>query len=226
MVVAKQRRPTVARPPIPGLLDQQRIVAILRHVEPSLAVEATEALVTGGVACLEVALNSPSALAMLSAIHEHFADRVSLGAGTVLDTKDAEAAIKAGARFIVSPHTRSSLISAMANRGIPCIPGALTASEVVVAWDAQATLVKLFPAASVGPGYLRDLRGPFGHIPFLPTGGITLENAASFFAAGAWGLGVGSALANPEAIRGRKFTELRERAAAFAKIGRDARGHP
>jgi 2-dehydro-3-deoxyphosphogluconate aldolase/(4S)-4-hydroxy-2-oxoglutarate aldolase len=111
----------------------------------------------------------------------------------------------------------------MAARAVPVVPGAFTATEVVQAWSAGASLVKLFPAGPVGPGYLKDLRGPLGHIPLLPTGGLTLDNARSWVQVGAWGLGLGSALVDPRLLAQGQFDELKRRAAGFAEIARDAR---
>ena len=99
-----------------------------------------------------------------------------------------------------------------------CIPGALSPTEVLSAWRAGASVVKLFPAGPVGAGYLKDLRGPLADIPLLPTGGVTLDNAATFIAAGAWGLGLGSALVAPDLVASGQFDELTRRAAAFAAI--------
>ncbi len=110
----------------------------------------------------------------------------------------------------------------MAGRGVPCIPGAFTATEVLSAWRAGASVVKLFPAGAVGASYLKDLRGPLSDIPLLPTGGVTLDNAATYIAAGAWGLGLGSALVAPDLVAGRRFDELTRRAAAFATIAAGA----
>src|SRR5215471_7186743 len=169
-------------------MEQTRIVAILRRTEPSEAVETARALLAGGVRCLEVTCDSPGAFDMIAAIERAVGGDATLGAGTVLDEASAEAALQAGARFLVSPHTDASLIGRFAARGIPWIPGAFTATEILSAWRAGAPVVKLFPAAPVGPDYVKDMRGPLRHIPLLPTGGIDLDNAAAFLQAGAWGL--------------------------------------
>jgi 2-dehydro-3-deoxyphosphogluconate aldolase/(4S)-4-hydroxy-2-oxoglutarate aldolase len=195
----------------------------LRHTAPDLAVRTAEALVAGGVTALEVTMNSAGALHMLEAMHAALGDQVLLGMGTVLDMQAAEAALAAGARFIVCPHTDADLVRGVSQRGLPIVPGAFTATEIVTAWSAGASLVKVFPMGSVGPAYLKDLRGPLGHIPFVPTGGVTLENAGAFIDAGAWGLGLGSALASPRLIEAGDFAELTRRAAAFIEIAQKAR---
>ncbi len=204
---------------IPPALEKSRVVAILRRTEATLAVETAEALLAGGISVIEVTLNTPGALEMLRAMRDAVGDRAVLGAGTVLDIPAADAALAAGAQFIVSPHTGTELVREMAGRGVPCIPGAFSATEVLSAWRAGASVVKLFPA---GPVDLKDLRGPLSDIPLLPTGGVTLDNAATYIAAGAWGLGLGSALVAPDLVAGRRFDELTRRAAAFATIAAGA----
>jgi 2-dehydro-3-deoxyphosphogluconate aldolase/(4S)-4-hydroxy-2-oxoglutarate aldolase len=207
---------------VPAALEKSRVVAILRRTEARLAVETAEALLKGGISVIEVTLNTPGALEMLRAMRDAVGDRAVLGAGTVLDIAAADEALDAGAAFIVSPHTDIELVHEMAGRGVPCIPGAFTATEVFSAWRAGASVVKLFPAGPVGASYLKDLRGPLSDIPLLPTGGVTLDNAATYIAAGAWGLGLGSALVAPDLVAGRRFDELTRRAAAFAAIAAGA----
>lgn len=207
--------PNVAPPPE---LEATRLVAIMRHTEPSLACETVEALVAAGVRAVEVTFNSRGAVDMLRAIGSRFGSRVLLGAGTVLELEQAELALEVGARYIVSPHTDAELVSCLARRGVPCLPGALSATEVLTAWRAGASVVKLFPAGAVGVGYLKDLRGPLAEIPLLPTGGVSLDNAAAFMAAGAWGLGLGSALVDTRLVAARAFDELTARARAFLEV--------
>jgi 2-dehydro-3-deoxyphosphogluconate aldolase/(4S)-4-hydroxy-2-oxoglutarate aldolase len=175
-------------------------------------VATAEALAAGGIATLEVTCDSPGAADMIGAISRALGDRVLVGAGTVLDAATAQAALDAGARFLVSPHTDADLVNEFARRGVPWIPGAFTATEVLTAWRAGAVVVKLFPAGSVGPGYIKDLLGPLRDIPLLPTGGVTLDNAESFLRAGAWGLGMGSALVSPQLVAAGRFAELQDRA--------------
>ncbi len=198
----------------------------MRHTEPTLAVEAAEALAVGGVPVVEVTWNSAGVLPMIRAITETLGNRVLVGVGTVLDLEAAEAAVDAGAEFVVSPHTDPTLVAAMVARGVPAIPGALSPTEVVAAWKAGASLVKVFPAASVGPGHLKDLRGPLPEVPYLPTGGVNLDNAPAFMAAGAWGLGLGSALVDATVVRERRWDDLSKTAAAFAAIAGRAVGAP
>jgi 2-dehydro-3-deoxyphosphogluconate aldolase/(4S)-4-hydroxy-2-oxoglutarate aldolase len=207
----------------PAELERSRVVAIMRRTDPKLACETVEALLAGGMQAIEVTFNSPGAVDMLRAIDQAFGRRVLLGAGTVLDQEQAEVALERGARFIVSPHTDTALVASLARRGVACIPGALTPTEVLGAWRSGASVVKLFPAGSVGVGYLKDMRGPLTHIPLLPTGGVTLDNAEAFISAGAWGLGLGSALVEPRLVSERRFDELAERASVFVRVAARAR---
>jgi 2-dehydro-3-deoxyphosphogluconate aldolase/(4S)-4-hydroxy-2-oxoglutarate aldolase len=204
-------------------MDQTRLVAVLRHARPELAVETARALLAGGVRVVEISLDSPGALDMLRAIKDGLDGRVAVGAGAVVDQGAAQAALEAGAEFIVSPHTDARMVSELAKQGVACLPGALTPTEILAAWDAGAALVKLFPAGGAGSVYLKMLRGPLRDIPLLPTGGITLENAAGFIAVGAWGLSVGAALADPATIQARRFHELTRRATAFCQAAAPAR---
>jgi 2-dehydro-3-deoxyphosphogluconate aldolase/(4S)-4-hydroxy-2-oxoglutarate aldolase len=205
------------RPESPQQLEASRLVAIMRHTEPSAAIRTVEALLDGGVCVIEVTFNSRGVLDMLREVGAAFGPRVLLGAGTVLDTDAAQQALQAGATFIVSPHTDPQLVGWLAERGVPTIPGALTATEVLSAWQAGASVVKLFPAGSVGVGYLKDLRGPLNEVPLLPTGGVSVDNAAEFVRAGAWGLGVGGALVDARLVAAGQFEEITRRARAFSE---------
>jgi 2-dehydro-3-deoxyphosphogluconate aldolase/(4S)-4-hydroxy-2-oxoglutarate aldolase len=202
----------------PAELERTRLVAILRRTEPRLACDIVAALVAGGVRVVEVTFDSPGAADMLRELGRAFGSQVVLGAGTVLEEQQAEEALACGASFIVSPHTDAALVARLAERGVACVPGAFTPTEVLAAWRAGASLVKLFPAGAVGPSFLKDLRGPFRDIPLLPTGGVNLDNAAEFVAAGAWGLGLGSALVDHTLLASRQFDQLAERARAYVEI--------
>jgi 2-dehydro-3-deoxyphosphogluconate aldolase/(4S)-4-hydroxy-2-oxoglutarate aldolase len=195
------------RPPIPEAIQSGRVIAIGRRLEPGSIVRVAAALVAGGVRAFEVTLDSPDAIAGIRALAERHADgSLLVGAGTVLDLAGAATAVRAGARFLVSPHTDVELVHWAADQGLPVFPGALTPSEILAAWRAGASAVKLFPASAVGPSYVREMQGPLAEVPLIPTGGVTADNAAAFLAAGALGVGVGSWLfadGSPDAIRQR-----------------------
>lgn len=182
------------RPPIPGLISERRAIAIGRNVTAAAAPRIGEALVAGGVHVMELTLNEPEAdaLASIGALARAAPDLDALvGAGTVLSIEAAARAVDAGARFIVMPNCDPDLIAWCAGRGVPCFPGALSPTEIYAAWSAGASAVKLFPAAAVGPGYLKQIAGPFPDIPIVPTGGVSAETAGDWIAAGGVAVGMG-----------------------------------
>ena len=197
----------VSRPSIPSLIAQGRVIAIGRHLDPASVLAIGEALAAGGIHAFEVTMNSASAVAAIEALTARFRpDELLVGAGTVLDEAQAQAAVDAGARFLVMPHFDARIIEWAVRHDVPAFPGAFTPTEILAAWRAGAAAVKLFPASAVGPTFVRELRGPLPQIPLIPTGGVTVENAPAFLAAGALAVGMGSWLTgggDPAVIRGR-----------------------
>jgi 2-dehydro-3-deoxyphosphogluconate aldolase/(4S)-4-hydroxy-2-oxoglutarate aldolase len=182
-----------ARSPLPEEIAGPRVVAIARGLDPESLARIADGLLAGGVRAFEVTLNSPGALQAIAGLAERFAGSPLLvGAGTVLDVSAAEVVHAAGARFLVCPHTDPDVVAWAATRGVPIFPGAFTPTEILAAWRAGATAVKLFPASAVGPTFVREFRGPFQDIPLIPTGGVTLESAPGLIAAGAVAVGIGS----------------------------------
>ncbi len=200
------------------------VVAIMRHTDAALAIEAAEALLRGGVDVVEVTLNTAGAPGMIRRLADHFGDRMLIGAGTVLSPAGVQQAIDAGARFIVAPNTDPKVVTLCTQLQVPVIPGAFTPTEVVGAWELGADLVKVFPVSSVGPRYIRDLRGPLPDIPLVPTGGVTAENVADFIRAGAVAVGAGGDLVDRSVVERRDFGELERRARAFVAGVRAGRG--
>lgn len=175
---------------------ENRIVAIIRGAHATDVVKIAEALYAGGIRILEVTMNSEDPLKVIRELNETFGDRMIIGAGTVLDAQTVEKAVKAGARFIVSPAVDPQVIEAAKHFGVGSIPGAYTATEIYQAYQLGADIVKVFPALS--PSYIKAIAGPLPQVPLLPTGGITLENIRDFKNAGAVGFGLGSALVNTQ----------------------------
>jgi 2-dehydro-3-deoxyphosphogluconate aldolase/(4S)-4-hydroxy-2-oxoglutarate aldolase len=206
------------RPRIPEAISGCRVIAIGRRLEPSTVPSIGAALVAGGIRAFEVTMNSSSALDVINALAKRFpSDELLVGAGTVLDLAEAEGAVEAGARFIVMPHLDRAIVEWSAGRGIAAFPGCLTPTEILAAWRAGAAAVKVFPASAVGPAFVRELRGPLPEIPLVPTGGVTLENAPAFLAAGAVAVGMGSWLTGsgePEVVRARAAAVM----AALAEV--------
>jgi 2-dehydro-3-deoxyphosphogluconate aldolase/(4S)-4-hydroxy-2-oxoglutarate aldolase len=185
------------------------VVAIARRVAPAAVPAIARALADGGVGAFELTLNDPEddALRAIEAAASLGPGLgVQIGAGTVLSIEAAGRAVDAGAAFLVMPHLDPELVRWAADRGIPAFPGCATPTEILTGWRAGAAAMKVFPASSLGPSFLRECRGPFPDLPLLPTGGITLENAGSFITAGAIGVGMGSWLignADPAGVRER-----------------------
>ncbi len=174
-------------------LLRARLVAIVRLEDHRNVIEIVDALCNAGVEFLEVTIERPEGFASLERVLSMHGDRALIGAGTVLTAEDARRVAELGARFIVSPHTDPSVIAAAHERGVLALPGAFSATEVATASSLGARFVKLFPA-SVGVGYLRSLRGPFPRVRFVPTGGVSADNAHEWFDAGAVAVAMGSNL--------------------------------
>jgi 2-dehydro-3-deoxyphosphogluconate aldolase/(4S)-4-hydroxy-2-oxoglutarate aldolase len=164
------------------------VIAVLRGFGPHRVESIAGVLRRSGINAVEITMDSPDAV---TSIERCLGEDAVVGAGTVMSVPDAEAAFAAGAAFLVAPHTDLDVVRWATEREIPIIPGALTPTEVATAWRAGATAVKIFPASVGGPGLLRAIRGPFGELPLIPTGGITASNAGAFLAAGAVAVGVG-----------------------------------
>lgn len=190
------------------------VIAILRSQGPRHFAATADALHTAGIRAVEFTLTTPDVLA---ALHEYAQSKpagMALGAGTVMSPFDAQRAVEAGATYLITPATCPDVIREARRLGVPVLPGALTPSEIAVAWKQGATMVKLFPASVGGPDYVRAVRAPLPDIPLVPTGGIGLDQAPAYLAAGAAALGMGSPLVG-DACEGGDLTALRERAATL-----------
>jgi 2-dehydro-3-deoxyphosphogluconate aldolase/(4S)-4-hydroxy-2-oxoglutarate aldolase len=176
---------------------QHQIVAIIRGADPDSMIEIVEALKTGGVRTLEITLNSPRALNLIERLAAEFNDEILIGAGTVLDPQTARDALQAGAKFIISPTLNIDTIAMTRRYGGISIPGAFTPTEILCAYENGGEIIKVFPA-TLGPRYIREIRGPLSQIPLMPTGGINIENIKEFSEAGAVAFGIGSSLVNTD----------------------------
>jgi 2-dehydro-3-deoxyphosphogluconate aldolase / (4S)-4-hydroxy-2-oxoglutarate aldolase len=182
-----------ARVAVPASIVASRVIAIGRGLPADRLAPIADGLAAGGVGAFEVTLNSPDALGAIASLAKRFeGSELMIGAGTVLTAAQASAALDAGARFLVMPNTDPDVIAVGVARGAATFPGAFTPSEVLVAWRAGASAVKLFPASAAGPTFVRELRGPLPEIPIVPTGGVTIETGPAFIAAGAIAIGIGS----------------------------------
>ena len=196
-------------------LEQAGVIAVIRLEQPSELRPVVDALLEGGVRALEVTMTVPGAVSLIETLATALPPTAILGAGTVLDAATARQVVDAGARFVVSPVFRRPIIDACHERGIPPMPGCFTPTEILDAWDAGADLVKVFPATSLGPGFIKDVRGPLPQLRLIPTGGVTRENAGDWIRAGAVAIGVGSALVDRKAVAARRFDLIRVAARGF-----------
>jgi len=189
-----------------------KVVAVIRLKDAARLAEVAAALSRGGVTALEVTMTVPGAVEIIREMARTKAPGTLVGAGTVLDAGTATDVIAAGADFVVSPITDPETIRACREAGVLVAPGAFTPTEIVSAWNAGASLVKVFPATSLGPQFVRDMRGPLPHIRLMPTGGVTLENAREFLAAGAAAVGIGTALVDAKSVESGDWEALESRA--------------
>ena len=181
---------------------QNKIVAIVRGIEPSNVIKIAHALLAGGVNTMEVTLNSSGALSVITQLTKEMKNKMLIGAGTVLNEKMANEAIDAGACFIISPIVDEETIKATKKRGAVSIPGAYTPTEIYKAFSIGGEIIKIFPASS-NVNYIKEVRAPLPQIPLMPTGGITLQNIQEFKKAGAVAFGIGGSLVDAK----QKITE-------------------
>jgi len=200
-------------------IARERCSAILRTPHAAAVVPALTAAVEGGFKIIECTLNTPGALDAIAEFAEH--DGLLVGAGTVLSVEEADAAVKAGAHFLVSPVVDADVIRWSVEQDIVVIPGTATPTEMLTAHRLGAPIVKLFPGPPNGPDYLRTVRGPLPFLRILPTSGVTLENAAAYLRAGAFALGFVNCLFEPNDLTNARFDAVRSRAAQMVALVRD-----
>ena len=199
------------------------VIAVVRLDSADQLIRSAQAIREGGVKVIEFTLTTPNAVEMIREASRVLPDDVLLGAGTVLDPESARAAILAGAQFTVSPSLNPKVIEMCRRYSKVCIPGALTPTEILTAWEHGADIVKVFPATLGGPQYFRDLAGPFPQIRLLPTGGVSLANAGDFIRAGAVAVAAGGNLVDRKAVREGRFEVLVETARKYVEAVRLAR---
>ncbi|HWV36278.1 MAG TPA: bifunctional 4-hydroxy-2-oxoglutarate aldolase/2-dehydro-3-deoxy-phosphogluconate aldolase [Thermomicrobiales bacterium] len=204
-------------------MDQVGVVAIVRLDDYSSATSMVQALADGGIRSVEFTYTNPAAGEAVAAVKAAMGDAVQVGAGTVLDAETARAAILQGADFIVTPVLSIPTIELCRRYSVPTVIGSFTPTEILTAWQAGASYVKVFPASAVGPGYLKDVRGPLPQVRLIPTGGVTLQNAGDFIRAGASAIAVGSNLVDAKTVRAGEWQTLTDRASAFVDAVRAAR---
>ena len=198
-----------------SLLQTERAIAVIRTPDLALGRHLAKAVAAGGLRLIEITWNSDRPAQLISTLRQELPDCV-IGAGTLLEPIQVREAIAAGAEFLFSPHTNPTLIRIAVDHQVPMVAGALTPTEIVTAWQAGSSGVKVFPIQTVGGArYLRNLRDPLAGIPLIPTGGITLENAAEFLAAGAIAVGLSGQLFPQDAIAAGDWQQVTDRTKAL-----------
>lgn len=200
------------------------LIPVVRAESAEMAHRAVAAVCAGGIQIVEITMTVPGAVDVIRALVKQNSAETLIGAGTVLDAKTAEKCVDAGAQFIVSPALDLNTITYCKKVDIAMMAGALTPTEIYTAWSAGADLVKVFPAGAVGgPGYLKAIKGPLPHIKLVPTGGVSLQNAAAFIEAGAEALGIGSDLIDVKALKEGVDSVVTARARQYVDIVRQSR---
>ena len=192
------------------LFKKAPVVGVVRHLSLEEVSSILPLYHKTGLTTIEITMNTPGAEDIIRYALEHFPDGLNIGAGTVVTKDDLDKALVAGAQFIVTPIIDKKIIRACVKKGVPIFPGAFTPSEIYKAWSWGAAMVKVFPATSLGPGYIKDLKAPLNMLKLLPTGGVSLDNMVNFLAAGADGLGIGSQLFDKNLVKEENWEGLQK----------------
>lgn len=204
-------------------VQQRKIVAIVRGLKPEYIVRLGHAFEEGGIGLMEVTYDQKApetwknTAAAIEAVEKEFGDRVLVGAGTVITPEQVSMTYNAGGHYLVTPTTQPEIIRMGKALGMGLYPGAFSPSEILEAWNAGADAVKVFPAGSLGPGYIKAVRAPLGHIPLMAVGGVNEKNAAEYMKAGCVGIGVGGNLVNREWIENGEWDKVTALAREFMK---------
>jgi 2-dehydro-3-deoxyphosphogluconate aldolase / (4S)-4-hydroxy-2-oxoglutarate aldolase len=208
---------TISRPPLGERLTTSKVIAVLRASHVSVLGPVCDVLVEEGILGLELTLTIPGLLDALPELVDRYADSADIGVGTVLSKQEAQRALESGARFLVTPTMNLPVVKLAVERQIAVFPGGLTPTELAAGWDAGATAVKIFPAQTVGAGYLRHLRGPFPDLEAVPSGGVDLDASRQWLAAGAVAVSIGGPLLG-DALKGGDRNALRDRCRAVRAV--------
>lgn len=205
-------------------LTNPGIIAVVRAKNAEQVIPLTEALITGGVTAIEITMTTPNAIEAIRHARQKHGQRALIGVGTVLDVQTCQAAITAGAEFVVTPICRTELVRIAHAVDRPIMLGAYTATEAQLAHEAEADFIKIFPADTLGPGYIKSLLAPLPHLRIVPTGGVDAHNLGDFFRAGCVAVGVGSSLVSSKILQDSDWPALAKKAAEFVQAAQHARG--
>ena len=206
-----------------SLLTNPGVIAVVRAQKTEQVLPLAEALITGGVIAVEITMTTPNAIAAIRDASERFGHRALIGVGTVLDDETCHAALSAGAEFVVSPICRTELVKIAHAADRPIMLGAYSPTEAQRAHEAGSDFIKIFPADTLGPAYIKALRAPLPHLRLVPTGGVDLKTIGDFFKAGCQAVGVGSSLTSKQILDSSNWPELTRLAAEFVKAANAAR---
>lgn len=198
-------------------INKERLVAIIRLENESAIEQVAASLYEGGIRVIEVTMNTPGALKAIRKMSDMYEDMI-VGAGTVLDPETAGEAIRHGARFLLAPTLNPETIKLGNRYGTPVIPGVMTPTEALAAYEQGAQIVKVFPVRSLGVGYAKDLHGPLPFLNVMAVGGVSIENVEEYLDSGWNSVGLGSALVDLKLIKEEKFPEIKKRAEQFVEI--------
>ena len=196
---------------------KRKAVAVIRVKEPSKLKKVIEAIHAGGVSVAEITMTVPNAIQLIEKMSEELGDDIIIGVGSVLNLAVAENAIKAGAKYVVSPILKKEIIDTAHKYNVPAMPGCFTPTEIQYAFELGADIIKVFPADVVGMEFFKAILAPMPHLKLMPTGGVTLTNAGNWLNAGACAVGIGSALLDNEAIKSENYSKLTDNARLIMK---------
>jgi 2-dehydro-3-deoxyphosphogluconate aldolase/(4S)-4-hydroxy-2-oxoglutarate aldolase len=199
------------------LFSKAPLVGIIRNVSPDDVKRILPIYREAGLTTVEITMNTPGATDMIRYALENEHYGLNIGAGTVCTRDDLDAALDAGAQFIVTPVLSKKVIKSCVKKGVPVFPGAYTPTEIFQAWLWGASMVKIYPATALGPGYIKDVKAPMNQLKLLPTGGVSLENMEAFLKAGANGLGIGGQLFDKKKIQDKNWDGLKAHFLQFAQ---------
>lgn len=205
-------------------LRETGVVSILRGIPAKNMAATVDALYRGGVQLVEVTFNTPEAADIIQCLAKSHADKLIVGAGTVLDSETARIAILAGAQFVLSPSFSADVLEMCARYSVLAVPGVMTPTEAVAAWSAGARVVKIFPAGVLGPQYIKQLLGPLDQLEVMAVGGVNEDNFAGFLQAGASSAGIGGELVSKAAVAAGDYEQIYEKAKSFTEIFKQIKG--
>jgi 2-dehydro-3-deoxyphosphogluconate aldolase/(4S)-4-hydroxy-2-oxoglutarate aldolase len=195
----------------------RKAVAVIRVKEPEKLKKVIEAIHAGGVSVAEITMTVPNAIQLIEKMNDELGDEIIIGGGSVLNAAFAESAIKAGAKYVVSPILKKEIIDLAHKYNVPAVPGCFTPTEIQYAFELGADIIKVFPADVVGMEFFKAILAPMPHLKLMPTGGVSLTNAGNWLKAGACAVGIGSALLDKEAIKSEDYSKLSDNARLIMK---------